>query len=48
MLINTRVPFKIANITHALPVPVYREIDSTPKRVFVSHLHDTLRDFVLE
>ena len=33
--------FKIANITHALPVPVYRQTDLTPKRVVVSRLHDT-------
>ena len=39
---------KIANITHALPVPVYRQTDFTPKWVVVSHLHDTLRDFVPE
>ena len=25
--------FKIANITHALPVPVYRQTDFTPKWV---------------
>ena len=25
--------FKVANITHALPVPVYRQTDLTPKRV---------------
>ena len=30
------VGFKIANITHALPVPVYRQTDFTPKRVVVS------------
>ena len=34
-----QVRFKIANITHALPVPVYRQTDFTPKRV--SRLHDT-------
>ena len=28
--------FKIANITHALPVPVYRQTDFTPKRVVVA------------
>ena len=32
---------KIANITHALPVPVYRQTDFTPKQVVVSCLHDT-------
>ena len=31
--INVR--FKIANITHALPVPVYRQTDFPPKRVVV-------------
>ena len=30
---------------HALPVPVYRETDFTPKRVVVSHLHDTVVRF---
>ena len=30
------VSFKIANITHALPVPVYRQTDFTPKRVVVT------------
>ena len=37
--------FKIANITHALPVPVYRQTDFTPKRVVVSRLHDTAASF---
>ena len=37
--------FKIANIMHALPVPVYRLTDFTPKRVFVSRLHDTAARF---
>ena len=37
--------FKIANITHALPVPVYRQTDFTPKRVVISPLHDTLARF---
>ena len=36
------VPFKIANVTHALPVPVYQLTDFTPKRVVVSCLHDTV------
>ena len=36
------VCFKIANITHALLVPVYRQTDLTPKRVVVSRLHDTI------
>ena len=37
--------FKIANITHALPVPVYRQTDFTPNRVIVSRLHDTVARF---
>ena len=37
--------FKIANITHALPVPVYRQTDFTPKPVVVSRLHDTVARF---
>ena len=37
--------FKIANITHALPVPVYRQTDFTPKWVVVSRLHDTVARF---
>ena len=37
--------FKIANITHALPVPVYRQTDFTPKRVVVSRLRDTVARF---
>ena len=37
--------FKIANITHVLPVPVYRQTDFTPKRVVVSRLHDTVARF---
>ena len=32
--------FKIATITHALLVPVYRQTDFTPERVDVSRLHD--------
>ena len=39
------VRFKITNITHALPVPVYRLTDFTPKRVVVSHLHHTVARF---
>ena len=39
------VRFKIANITHALPVSVYRQSDFTPKRVVVSRLHDTVGRF---
>ena len=37
--------FKIAKITHALPVPVYRQTDFTLKRVVVSRLHDTVARF---
>ena len=37
--------FKIANITHTLPVPVYRQTDLTPKWVVVSRLHDTVARF---
>ena len=37
--------FKISNITHALPVPVYRQTDFTQKRVVVSRLHDTVERF---
>ena len=40
-----QVWFKIANITHALPVPVYRQTDFTPKRVVVSRLHYTVARF---
>ena len=39
------VRFKIAKITYALPVPVYRQIDFTPKWVVVSRLHDTVAKF---
>ena len=37
--------FKIANITHALLVPVYRQTDFTPKWVVLSRLHDTIARF---
>ena len=37
--------FKIANITYALPVPVYRQTDFTPKQVVVLCLHDTVARF---
>ena len=40
-----QVRFKIANITHALPVPVYRQTDFTLKRVVVSCLHDCVARF---
>ena len=33
------IRFKIANITHALPVPVYRQTDFTPKHVVISRFH---------
>ena len=39
------VCFKIANMTHALPGPVYRQTDFTPKWVAVSRLHDTVARF---
>ena len=39
------VRFKIANITHALTVLVYRQSDFTPKRVVVSRLHNTVARF---
>ena len=39
------VRFQIANITHALSVPVYGQTDFTPKRVVVSRLHDTVARF---
>ena len=39
---KTHVWFKIANITHALPVPVYPQTDFTPKWVVVSRLHETI------
>ena len=37
--------FKIGNITHNLPVPVYRQTDFTPKRVVISRLHDSVARF---
>ena len=39
------VRFKIANITHALRVPVYQQTDLTLKRVVVSRFHDTAARF---
>ena len=39
------VRFQIANIMHALPVPVYRQTNFTPKCVVVSRLHDTVVRF---
>ena len=38
--------FKIANIMHALPVPVYWQTDFTPKHVVILHLHDTVARFL--
>ena len=40
--------FKIANITHALSVPVYRQTDFTPKRWSFPVYRIPPRDFVLE
>ena len=40
------VRIKIANITNALPVPVYQQTDFTPKRVVFSRLHDTVARFL--
>ena len=37
--------FKIANIMHALPIPVHRQTDFTLKRVVVLRLHDTIARF---
>ena len=37
--------FKIPNVTHVLPVPVYRQTEFTLKRVVVSRLHDTVVRF---
>ena len=37
--------FKIANIAHALPIPVYQQTDFTPKHVVSWHLHDTIARF---
>jgi len=39
------VCFKIANITHALPVPVYWQTDFTPKWVVAYRLHDNVARF---
>ena len=39
------VRLKITNITHALPVPVYRQTNFTPKRAVISRLHDTVARF---
>ena len=37
--------FRIANITHVLPVPGHRQIEFTPKRVVVSCSHETVARF---
>ena len=39
------IRFKIANVAHALPVPVYGHTDFTPKRVVISPLHDMVARF---
>ena len=39
------VRFKIASITHTLPIPVYQQTDFTPKLVFVSCSYDTVARF---
>ena len=39
------VRLKIAKIAYALPVPVHRQTDFTPKWVVVSCLHDTVTKF---
>ena len=42
---KVNVQLKIANITHALPVPGHRQTEFTPKRVVVSRLRDTVARF---
>ena len=37
--------FKITNIMHMLPVPVYQQTDFTLKQVVVLRLHDTVARF---
>jgi len=39
------VGFKIPNVTHALPVPVYRQTDFRPKKVVHSRSHNTIARF---
>ena len=41
-VVKTDVWFKIANTTHELVVPVYRQTDFPPERVDISRLHDTV------
>ena len=40
-----KIHVRITNITHALPVPVYRQTNFTPKRAVISLLHDTVARF---
>ena len=42
------VRFKIADVTHTLPMPVYQQTDFTLKHVVISHLHDTVVRFCAE
>ena len=42
------VRFKIVDIMHTLPMPVYQQTDFTPKHVVISHLHDTVARFCAE
>ena len=44
-VVKIHVRFKIASITHALPIPVYQQTDFTPKLVVVSCLYDTVARF---
>ena len=39
------VRFKITNIAHALPIPVYRQTDFMPKHVVILRLHDAVARF---
>ena len=39
------VRFKITNIMHELPVPVYQQTDLTPKLLVISCLQDTVTGF---
>ena len=45
LIIYTWLWFKITDITHALPNPVYLQTDFTPKWVVVSCVHDTVVKF---
>ena len=45
LIIYTWLWFKITNIMHALPTPVYLQTDFTPKWVVVSCVHDTVVKF---